>query len=152
MRLYDDTLHAGGGNACACAAVKVIEDAKALEHAGCFAVVVEAVPSPVTRLVVDRMRIPTIGIGAGAATAGQVLVQADLVGTYHHFVPRCAWGRISFRTRGSHGQTSVCARRTHVFAREWRAYTRLTILPHIYAFAPPPTHTPQILQAVCQSG
>lgn len=61
-------------------AIKVAEDAIALDQAGCFAIVIEAVPQAVTELIVQNLHAPTIGIGAGNATAGQVLVLHDLVG------------------------------------------------------------------------
>jgi 3-methyl-2-oxobutanoate hydroxymethyltransferase len=63
-------------------ALDVANDALALEEAGCFAVVFEAIPSEVSELVVPRLEIPVIGIGAGAATDGQVLVFHDLLGIY----------------------------------------------------------------------
>jgi 3-methyl-2-oxobutanoate hydroxymethyltransferase len=61
-------------------AMLVLEEALALEAAGCFAIVFEAIPSAVTELIVPRIRVPVIGIGAGAAVDGQVLVFDDLVG------------------------------------------------------------------------
>jgi 3-methyl-2-oxobutanoate hydroxymethyltransferase len=61
-------------------AVKVAEDAIALDRAGCFSIVIEAVPEAVTEMIVARLEAPTIGIGAGNSTAGQVLVLHDLVG------------------------------------------------------------------------
>lgn len=61
-------------------AVKVAEDAIALDQAGCFAIVIEAVPQAVTELIVKRLKAPTIGIGAGNSTSGQVLVLHDLTG------------------------------------------------------------------------
>lgn len=61
-------------------AVRLVEDATALDRAGCFAIVIEAVPEAVTELVVARVNVPTIGIGAGNATTGQVLVLHDLAG------------------------------------------------------------------------
>lgn len=64
------------------AALAVIDDALALQEAGCALIVVEAVPSEVTALVVERLRIPVIGIGAGADADGQVLVWHDLLGIY----------------------------------------------------------------------
>ena len=69
-------------------AVQVADDALALQDAGCFAVVFEAVPAAVTEVIVDRMRIPVIGIGAGASTDGQVLVFHDLLGMYDGRSPR----------------------------------------------------------------
>lgn len=64
------------------AAIAVIDDAIALQNAGCSLLVVEAVPSPVTAAIVDRVDIPVIGIGAGASADGQVLVFHDLLGIY----------------------------------------------------------------------
>ena len=72
----------------AAAARKLVDDALALEAAGCFAVVLEAVPAEVAAAVTDRLRIPTIGIGAGPATDGQVLVLNDLLGIFDDFKPR----------------------------------------------------------------
>jgi 3-methyl-2-oxobutanoate hydroxymethyltransferase len=63
-------------------ALEVLEDALALQDAGCFSIVFEAVPSEFTELVMPRLEIPVIGIGAGAATDGQVLVFHDLLGIY----------------------------------------------------------------------
>lgn len=64
-------------------AVKVADDALALERAGCFAIVIEAVPEAVAGMIVAKLDTPTIGIGAGNATAGQVLVLHDLAGINH---------------------------------------------------------------------
>jgi 3-methyl-2-oxobutanoate hydroxymethyltransferase len=69
-------------------AVQVADDALALQDAGCFAVVFEAVPAAVTETIMARMTIPVIGIGAGAATDGQVLVFHDLLGIYDGHAPR----------------------------------------------------------------
>ena len=63
-------------------ALEVCTDAIALEEAGCFAVVFEAIPSAVTELIMPRLEIPVIGIGAGPSTDGQVLVFHDLLGIY----------------------------------------------------------------------
>jgi 3-methyl-2-oxobutanoate hydroxymethyltransferase len=63
-------------------AMEVVEDALALQDAGCFAIVFEAVPSELTAAVMPRLEIPVIGIGAGPATDGQVLVFHDLLGIY----------------------------------------------------------------------
>jgi 3-methyl-2-oxobutanoate hydroxymethyltransferase len=62
------------------AAIKLSEDALALQSVGCFAIVFEAVPAAVTEAIVEKLEVPTIGIGAGPATAGQVLVYHDLLG------------------------------------------------------------------------
>ena len=64
----------------ASAAMSLIHGAEALEDAGCFSVVLEAIPSVVAEAVVSRLNVPTIGIGAGPTTAGQVLVFHDLLG------------------------------------------------------------------------
>ena len=61
-------------------AAALLADALALEAAGCFAIVLESVPAKVAAVVTDRLRIPTIGIGAGSGTSGQVLVLPDLLG------------------------------------------------------------------------
>ena len=70
------------------AALKLYEDALALQDAGCFAVVLEAVPAPVAARVTQALDVPTIGIGAGAACDGQVLVWHDLLGLYQGRQPR----------------------------------------------------------------
>ena len=61
-------------------AIKLCEDALALQSVGCFAIVFEAVPAAITEAIVEKLEVPTIGIGAGPATAGQVLVFHDLLG------------------------------------------------------------------------
>ncbi len=63
-------------------ALEVCEDALALQEAGCFAIVFEAIPSDVAALLMERIEVPVIGIGAGPATDGQVLVFHDLLGIY----------------------------------------------------------------------
>ena len=70
------------------AALKLYEDALALQDAGCFAVVLEAVPAEVAARVTDALDVPTIGIGAGAACDGQVLVWHDMLGLYQGHTPR----------------------------------------------------------------
>jgi 3-methyl-2-oxobutanoate hydroxymethyltransferase len=70
------------------AAVKLYDDALALEAAGCFGVVLEAVPAPVAARITEALAIPTIGIGAGAGCDGQVLVWHDLLGLYPGSPPR----------------------------------------------------------------
>ncbi len=69
-------------------AVRLYEDALALEAAGCFAIVLEAVPAPVAARITAELTVPTIGIGAGAGTDGQVLVWHDLLGLYEGHAPR----------------------------------------------------------------
>ena len=72
----------------AAAAAKLAEDALALQSVGCFAIVFESVPAAVTELVMEKLEVPVIGIGAGPATDGQVLVFHDLLGMYEDFTPK----------------------------------------------------------------
>jgi 3-methyl-2-oxobutanoate hydroxymethyltransferase len=72
----------------ASAAKKLIEDAHILEDVGCYAVVLEAIPDRLAELISHRLTIPTIGIGAGAGTDGQVLVTHDLLGLFDRFTPK----------------------------------------------------------------
>ena len=69
-------------------AVELYQDALALQEAGCFAIVLEAVPTPVAAAITRVLDIPTIGIGAGATCDGQVLVWHDLLGLYDGHAPR----------------------------------------------------------------
>ncbi len=71
-------------------ALGVARDALALQDAGCFSIVFEAIPAPVTEALMPRMEIPVIGIGAGPAADGQVLVFHDLLGIYDGHAPRFA--------------------------------------------------------------
>jgi 3-methyl-2-oxobutanoate hydroxymethyltransferase len=71
-------------------ALAVAYDALALEEAGCFSIVFEAIPAAVAEVVMERMEVPVIGIGAGPATDGQVLVFHDLLGIYDGHAPRFA--------------------------------------------------------------
>jgi 3-methyl-2-oxobutanoate hydroxymethyltransferase len=70
------------------AALKLHDDALALQEAGAFALVLEAVPSPVATRITEALTIPTIGIGAGGGCDGQVLVWHDLLGMYQGHTPR----------------------------------------------------------------
>ncbi|KAL2266190.1 hypothetical protein VTJ83DRAFT_5542 [Remersonia thermophila] len=63
-------------------ALRVLEDALAVQEAGCFAVVLEAVPPEVAAIITQKLSIPTIGIGAGNGCSGQVLVQVDMTGNF----------------------------------------------------------------------
>ena len=67
---------------------RIFDEARALERAGCFAVVLEAIPAPVAARITDALKIPTIGIGAGPSCDGQVLVWHDLLGLTRGHVPR----------------------------------------------------------------
>ena len=69
-------------------AERVMDDAVAVEEAGAFAVVLEGIPAPLAQRITERLRIPTIGIGAGGGCDGQVLVLYDLLGVYDEMVPR----------------------------------------------------------------
>jgi 3-methyl-2-oxobutanoate hydroxymethyltransferase len=69
-------------------AVQLLKDAKALEDAGAFSVVLELVPTPLARVISDRLTIPTIGIGAGPGCDGQVQVLHDMLGLFTDFVPK----------------------------------------------------------------
>ncbi len=75
---------------------RLLDDAFALQSAGCFAIVLEAVPARVASLITARLEIPTIGIGAGAGTSGQVLVWHDLLGLYE-WRPRFARAFVELR-------------------------------------------------------
>ena len=70
------------------AAKKIIDDAKALEDAGVFSMIIEAVPAPLAELVAESVNVPVIGIGAGVNVDGQVLVTHDMVGLFDKFVPK----------------------------------------------------------------
>ncbi len=69
-------------------AEQLIRDAKALEAAGCFAIVVECVPAKLAKMITESIGIPTIGIGAGADCDGQVLVLQDMLGVYSDLAPK----------------------------------------------------------------
>jgi len=70
------------------AAMKILEDALAIQDAGCFMLEFEAVPAPIAKLISEQLEIPTIGIGAGAGTDGQILLSYDLLGVFTDFKPK----------------------------------------------------------------
>lgn len=72
----------------AAAAKQIIDDARALEDAGVFSMILEAVPAPLGKLVAEAVKVPVIGIGAGPDVDGQVLVTHDMVGLFDKFVPK----------------------------------------------------------------
>ncbi|MBI4312695.1 MAG: 3-methyl-2-oxobutanoate hydroxymethyltransferase [Chloroflexi bacterium] len=72
------------------AAAKLIRDAQALEEAGAFSIVLESVPASLSRIITDKLAIPTIGIGAGLHCDGQVQVLHDMLGIFTDFVPKHA--------------------------------------------------------------
>jgi 3-methyl-2-oxobutanoate hydroxymethyltransferase len=71
-------------------AKKLLNDARILEEAGAFAIVLECIPAPLSKLITHKLAIPTIGIGAGLDCDGQVQVISDLLGLYTEFVPKHA--------------------------------------------------------------
>jgi len=72
------------------AAVRLLKDARALEEAGAFAIVLESIPAPLSKIITEKVNIPTIGIGAGPWCDGQVQVISDLLGLFTEFVPKHA--------------------------------------------------------------
>ncbi|MFA5362660.1 MAG: 3-methyl-2-oxobutanoate hydroxymethyltransferase [Candidatus Omnitrophota bacterium] len=70
------------------AAKRLIEQAAALEKSGCFSLLLECVPDKISRIISEKLTIPTIGIGAGVHCDGQVLVIHDLLGLYERFTPK----------------------------------------------------------------
>jgi 3-methyl-2-oxobutanoate hydroxymethyltransferase len=69
-------------------ALELVSAARELEAAGCFSIVLEAIPSPVAARITERVAVPTIGIGAGPSCDGQVLVYHDLLGLSEGHLPR----------------------------------------------------------------
>src|SRR5438876_2577451 len=90
--LTPQTVNALGGfktqGKTASSAARVAEEALALQAAGCFAIVFEAVPAAISEALVPRLEVPIIGIGAGPATDGQVLVFHDLLGIHQGHIPK----------------------------------------------------------------
>ncbi len=108
-------------------ALDVLHDALALQEAGCFALVFEAIPSALTEAIMPRMEIPVIGIGAGGATDGQVLVFHDLLGIYDGHAARFVKRYANVRDEMIRGVTA--------FADEVRA-RRYPDPEHGYTMAP----------------
>jgi 3-methyl-2-oxobutanoate hydroxymethyltransferase len=108
-------------------AMKVLEDALELQEAGCFAIVFEAVPAEFTETVMPHIEIPVIGIGAGPATDGQVLVFHDLLGIYDGHAARFVKRYGNVREQMIQGVTQ--------FAEEVRA-RRYPEPEHTYTMAP----------------
>ena len=92
--LTPQSVHALGGyrvqGRTKAAAQRLLDDARALQDAGAYAVVLECVPAPLAQLITQRLDIPTIGIGAGPDCDGQVQVFHDLLGLFSDFVPQHA--------------------------------------------------------------
>jgi 3-methyl-2-oxobutanoate hydroxymethyltransferase len=94
LGLTPQSIHKLGGykvqGTTAAGARRLVEEARILERAGCYAVILEAVPDRVAEAVAQRLRVPVIGIGAGLHCDGQVLVSSDLLGTFARFTPKFA--------------------------------------------------------------
>ncbi|MGN0307384.1 MAG: 3-methyl-2-oxobutanoate hydroxymethyltransferase [Lachnospiraceae bacterium] len=92
LGLTPQSIHAFGGfkvqGKSEAAAKKLLEEARAIEEAGAFAVVLECVPAGLAELITRELKIPTIGIGAGNSCDGQVLVYQDMLGMFSDFTPK----------------------------------------------------------------
>jgi 3-methyl-2-oxobutanoate hydroxymethyltransferase len=147
LGLTPQSVHALGGfrvqGRTAAAARALLRDALALQEAGCFSIVLEGVPERLAELLTRRLAVPTIGIGAGSSTDGQVLVTHDLVGLYEgaspRFVKRYAELGRALRDAASAYRRDVEARAfpgpEHAYAMpeaEWQAF-----LAELAAPAPP---------------
>jgi len=94
LGLTPQSLHRLGGykvqGRSAAAARRLVEDAGLLEDAGCYAIILEAIPDRLAEIIARRLRIPAIGIGAGAGCDGQALVTNDMLGSFEQFTPKFA--------------------------------------------------------------
>jgi 3-methyl-2-oxobutanoate hydroxymethyltransferase len=117
------------------AARTLVEDALALEEAGCFGIVVESVPERLASHLTAQLSIPTIGIGAGVGVSGQVLVTHDLLGLYDRFTPKFArrYAELGATMRAAFAayRDDVTSRafpaKEHTYAmpdREWQEFQR----------------------------
>jgi len=104
LGLTPQSVHAMGGfkvqGKSAEAAMELVEQAKALQAAGCFSIVIEGVPRRVADLVTESLDIPTVGIGAGPGTDGQVLVFHDLLGLQDDFLAKFVRQYATLKTDG----------------------------------------------------
>ena len=104
LGLTPQSMHAMGGFKVqakdTAAALQLVAEAKALQAAGCFAMVLEGVPDQVAAMVTDALDVPTIGIGAGAGCDGQVLVFHDLLGLEDRMAPKFVRRYADLRTAG----------------------------------------------------
>ena len=104
-------------------AEKLISDAKILEEAGCFAIVLEKIPAPLAKRVSESISIPTIGIGAGPDCDGQVLVLHDMLGITTDFSPRFLRRYLSLEDQISQAVTQYCEDvRSKDFPNETESY------------------------------
>lgn len=104
-------------------AQRILKDAKMLEEAGAFAIVLEKIPAALARRVSASVSVPTIGIGAGSGCDGQVLVVADMLGLYEEFQPRFVrrYGRLAEEIRKA-VSAYVADVRTREFPSESESY------------------------------
>jgi len=98
------------------AAARVLDDARALEEAGCYAIVLEAIPPDLAALVTAEVSVPTIGIGAGSGCDGQVLVCYDMLGMFRDMSPKFA------KRFAQVGETIVEATRAYVSEVKERSF------------------------------
>ena len=106
------------------AAKKLLKDAKSLEEAGAFAVVLESVPAPLSKIITERLTVPTIGIGAGINCDGQVQVISDILGAFTDFVPRHAKRYAALAETIKNVATSYAAEvKSGAFPTEKQSYT-----------------------------
>lgn len=104
-------------------AVKLIEESKALEEAGAFAIVLEKVTSEVSKIITNHSRIPIIGIGSGPMIDGQVLVLHDLLGLYNEFNPKFIKRYLDLSKLISKAITQYCSEvREGIFPNEDHTY------------------------------
>ena len=103
---------------------RLLDDALALDDAGCFSIVLEAVPATVAARITEALAIPTIGIGAGAACDGQVLVYHDLLGLYDGGTPRFVkqYANLADDIRGALERYAADVR-SHAFPEERHTYS-----------------------------
>jgi 3-methyl-2-oxobutanoate hydroxymethyltransferase len=97
------------------AAMKILEDALAIQDAGCFMLEFEAVPAKIARVISEQLEIPTIGIGAGVGTDGQILLCYDLLGVFTDFKPKF--------TKRYANLTEVAVKGIEAFVRDVKAGT-----------------------------
>lgn len=139
LGLTPQSVHQFGGfraqGTTAAAARRLLDDALALQDAGCFSLVLESIPARLGKLVSERLEIPTIGIGAGAGCDGQVLVTHDLLGLFDRFTPRfvrkyadfhgeMARAFASFRDDVTRGEFPAAEHSVEMADEEWESLVR----------------------------
>lgn len=112
-------------------AAKLLDDALAVQEAGCFAMVMEAVPTPVAELITKELNIPTIGIGAGNGCSGQVLVQIDMLGNFPkgRFLPKFV--KVSQNNACIFGVANGFIRPMRTYLKGLRLRLRLTLVHNL---------------------